>query len=158
MKKIRKPIWQLSDVQQSTFLRQVASPVQLNRIAHERFQQLIDDMVITMYQAKGIGLAAPQIGKSIKLAVIGGEANDQADPIILINPSLSNISHEQIEMEEGCLSIPKTFGNVRRSSALTLTALDRFGKSYTLSADGLLARVIQHEVDHLNGKLFIDRT
>ncbi len=134
-----------------------ASPVVHADIQTDAFQDLIDDMLQTMVQAHGVGLAAPQIGRSIRLAVIDGYANHRDQPYVLINPTLSRMSSQQNDLEEGCLSIPKVFGEVPRASRLQLDALDRDGQSYTIQAEDFFARVIQHEVDHLNGRLYIDR-
>ncbi len=150
------PVWKLRVPSQAEVLRASAQPA-LGLIEQPDFQHLIDDMVATMYQAEGIGLAAPQIGKSIRLAVIAGEVDDRTEPLVLINPVIESPSLKQASMEEGCLSIPKVYGMVNRSASLELSAFDRRGKAFRLRAHGLLARVIQHEFDHLNGKLIVDR-
>jgi peptide deformylase len=138
-------------------LRVVADPVDLAGVDEQKFQQLIDDMLITMRQANGIGLAATQIGERCRLAVIDRSADPSlTDDLILINPQRSDPSIEQEMGEEGCLSIPKVFGMVERPTSITLRAFDRRGRPYRLNASGLLARVIQHETDHLDGILFID--
>jgi peptide deformylase len=117
----------------------------------EELQHLIDDMFETMHACEGIGLAAPQVGRLERLAVV--EVDER--PIVLINPEV--ISGEGSERaEEGCLSIPDVFGEVERSSRVMVRALDRHGQPFELEASGLLARAIQHEIDHLHGKLFID--
>jgi peptide deformylase len=152
------PLWQIHNATQADLLRRVAVPVELQQIPSVDFQALIENMVVTMYKANGIGLAAPQIGLSIRLAVIAPEVDGQLHrPLVLINPVIENPSSEQETYEEGCLSVPKVFGTVGRSLRLTLKAIDRLGQPYTLTAANLLARVIQHEVDHLNGRLFLDR-
>ncbi len=117
-------------------------------------QTLVDDMIETMYAANGVGLAATQIGIAKRIAVIDAEQNG-APPLCLINPEI--VSREgQAELSEGCLSVPGVYDKAPRALKVRLKALDRHGKPYELDADGLLAHVIQHEVDHLNGKLFID--
>ncbi len=150
-------IWKLTDPIQAVLLRREAEAVNLASIAQPEFQQLIDDMEVIMYRADGIGLAAPQIGLSIRLAVIAKEADHRKEKLVIINPVITHASSKQSSMEEGCLSLPGVYGPVRRASSLTLQALDRHGRAFTIQARGMLARVIQHEVDHLHGKLFIDR-
>ncbi len=153
------PVWLLKNSNQVAILRQVATPVDLAIIPSTGLQQLIDDMVATMYRANGIGLAAPQIGRSDKLAVIAPEVDPSlTEPLVLINPVVTPLGDEPATLEEGCLSIPKVFGSVQRAARVKLQAINRRGRPYALEGAGLLARVIQHEVDHLNGKLFIDRT
>lgn len=123
-------------------------------IFDETLQLLIDDMFETMYAAKGIGLAAPQIGISKKLAVID-VTNNKSKTWCLINPVIIERKGEAL-MEEGCLSVPGIYDKAPRALWVKLKALDRYGKEYTLEAEDLLAHCIQHEVDHLNGKLFLD--
>jgi peptide deformylase len=114
-------------------------------------RQLIDDMFTTMYAAEGIGLAAPQVGRTERLAVVDVEGAKYT----LINPEI--VSRDgSTRAEEGCLSIPDVFGEVERPHRITVRALDAHGKRFELAADELLARAIQHEVDHLHGKLFVD--
>src|SRR5271165_2817559 len=118
-------------------------------------QQLIDDMFATMHAAPGIGLAAPQvgIGKRIIVVHLGGE---DETPYAVINPVLSDFEGED-EAVEGCLSIPGKLGDVKRATACTVTGLHRNGKKFTLRAEGWLARCFQHEVDHLDGVLILDK-
>ena len=120
----------------------------------QEFKQLILDMEKTMQEKDGVGLAAPQVGKNIQLAVI---KTDQGT-LVLINPKILRRSLKKEEMEEGCLSLPEIFGLVKRPIKIKLTALDASGKKMKFVATGYFARVIQHEVDHLNGILIIDRT
>lgn len=117
-------------------------------------QTLIDAMFETMYEAQGIGLAAPQIGINQQLAVID-VTSDRATTWVLINPEIVWKADEAL-LEEGCLSIPGVQGRIPRALKLGLQALDRRGQPYEIEADGLLAHCIQHELDHLSGKLFID--
>jgi peptide deformylase len=117
-------------------------------------QQLIDDMFETMYAAKGIGLAAPQIAISKKLAVID-VSNNKSKTWCLINPIIVERKGEAL-MEEGCLSVPGVYDKAPRALWVKLQALDRHGKPYEIEAEDLLAHCIQHEIDHLNGKLFLD--
>lgn len=132
-------------------LRQVSKPIE---IFDDALQILIDDMFETMYQARGAGLAAPQIGINIRLSVVD-VIGDKTQQIVLINPEII-ASEGQESYQEGCLSIPGTYDTVVRAKKVTIRALDRFGKPFEMSADGLLAECFQHEIDHLNGKLYID--
>lgn len=115
---------------------------------------LIDDMIDTMYDANGVGLAAPQIGIAKRVAVV--DVDDDHGCIELINPVIVHSSGEQIG-PEGCLSIPDLFGDVNRYMTIEVKASDRFGKPFTLQVDGFCARAIQHEIDHLNGILFTSK-
>jgi len=119
----------------------------------EALRQLIQDMFETMEAARGIGLAAPQIGIAKQIAVIDKGA-DGKQPWVLINPVVSHLENF-VGKEEGCLSIPGCYYEVPRALRLSLTAQDEFGKSYTVEAEERFAHVIQHEVDHLNGKVYI---
>ena len=117
----------------------------------DELRRLADDMFETMHAAKGIGLAAPQIGRLERLAVIDIEDN----PIVIVNPEII-LTEGAAKGEEGCLSIPEVFGDVERATRVTVRALDREGKPFELDATDLLARCLQHEIDHLHGKLFLD--
>ncbi len=116
-------------------------------------QALIPEMTETMLEKDGVGLAAPQIGKNIRLIVI----RYKDDNIAMINPKIINKSLFKEWDEEGCLSFPHLFGDVKRYKKITVTYLDPSGKEHKLSGEGFLARVIQHEVDHLEGILFVDK-
>jgi peptide deformylase len=124
-------------------------------VVDSEIQTLIEDMFETMYAARGVGLAAPQIGISKKIAVID-PTGEKSQQLVLINPEIIAAQGEE-EMQEGCLSVPGVFDTVKRASKVTLRALDREGQVYELEAKGLLAEIIQHEIDHLNGTLFIDQ-
>lgn len=120
----------------------------------DQIRRHIDDMFETMYAAPGIGLAAIQVGIPLRLVVIDvSEAHDQ--PLCLINPEILGTEGEE-EMDEGCLSVPGFYETVRRAERVRVRALDRDGQSFELETDGLLAVCIQHEIDHLDGKLFVD--
>lgn len=120
----------------------------------DAIRQLVDDMLETMYDAPGIGLAAPQVNVSKRLIVIDiSEARDA--PVCLINPVILEREGNEV-MEEGCLSVPGIYDTVERAAAIRVQALGRDGQSYEMRADGLLAVCIQHEMDHLEGKLFVD--
>lgn len=130
-------------------LRRKAKPVPQ---VDERIKRLLDDMVDTMYAARGIGLAAPQVGISQRVIVV-----DIGDgPIRMVNPKIVRFGEEEEEATEGCLSIPGVIGEVWRAYSISVKGTDEFGKPVKVDAEGLLARVFQHEVDHLDGRLFID--
>ncbi|MDX1837902.1 peptide deformylase [Legionella taurinensis] len=132
-------------------LRQVAKPVEQ---FDDALQTLIDDMFETMYSVNGVGLAAPQIGVSLRLSVID-VIGDKKQQLVLINPEII-ASEGQKEYQEGCLSVPGVYDTVVRADKVTIRALDRNGKAYEMTADGLLGECFQHEIDHLNGKLYVD--
>lgn len=121
-------------------------------------QKLIDDMIETMYAAPGIGLAAPQVGVSKRIVVIDVSVKEieKTPLLILINPEIIRTEGE-IESEEGCLSIPGYFTTVKRAERVLVSGLNRDGKEILIEGEGLLSRALQHEIDHLNGILFIDR-
>lgn len=119
-------------------------------------KRLMDDMLDTMYAAPGIGLAAPQVGVLKRFFVVDVGEDDARDPRFFINPEITQRSETKATYEEGCLSLPKQFGDVERADAIGLRYQDRTGAERTLKADGMLARCIQHEVDHLDGILFVD--
>jgi peptide deformylase len=132
-------------------LRKVAQPVEH---VDDRIRQLVDDMFETMYQAPGIGLAATQVDEHKRIITID-ITEDKSQPLCIINPEV--VASEGVErMEEGCLSVPGIYEPVERAEQITLKALNREGHSYELQADGLLSVCIQHEMDHLQGKLFVD--
>lgn len=132
-------------------LRTVAKPVDK---VDKRIMELVDDMYETMYQEHGVGLAATQVDVHKRVIVID-TSEDKNNPICLINPELINQSGEE-KSDEGCLSVPGIFEPVVRAETIKVQALDQQGKSFELEADGLLAICIQHEMDHLLGKLFVD--
>ncbi len=132
-------------------LRNKAKPVEK---VDDDIRQLVDDMFETMYEAPGIGLAATQANVSRRVIVI--DVSDEKNaPLCLINPEIVAREGEE-ESEEGCLSVPGVYDSVTRSERVRVNALDRDGQSIELQADGLLAVCIQHEIDHLDGKLFVD--
>ena len=132
-------------------LRQITSPIQT---FDDTLQTLIDDMFDTMYNARGVGLAAPQIGVNLRLSVID-VLGDKTKQLVLANPEII-ASHGQTEYQEGCLSVPGAYDKVLRADRVTVRAQDRFGTLFEMTADGLLGECFQHEIDHLNGKLFVD--
>lgn len=121
-------------------------------------QKLIDDMIETMYAAPGIGLAAPQVGVSKRIIVIdvSVKETEKTPLLVLINPEIIRTEGE-IESEEGCLSIPGYITTVKRAERILVSGLNRDGKEILIEGEGLLSRALQHEIDHLNGILFIDR-
>ena len=122
----------------------------------ERVRALVPRMFVTMYQAPGIGLAAPQVGVGLRFAVIDLMANDKPDPITLINPEVIARSREQATREEGCLSLPGQYADVTRPARVTVRYTDVGGAKRQIEAEGLLAACMQHEIDHLDGVLFVD--
>ncbi len=132
-------------------LRKKASSIEA---VTDEIRKLADDMLETMYAAPGIGLAANQVNVQKRLVVID-ISEDQSQPLILINPEIIQKQGERAH-EEGCLSVPEAYELVTRADTVTVQALDREGKVFELEADALLATCIQHEIDHLDGKLFID--
>ncbi|MGD8235367.1 MAG: peptide deformylase [Chromatiales bacterium] len=132
-------------------LRNVARPVEE---VDDEIRQLVDDMFETMYDAPGIGLAAIQINVAKRVIVVD-VSEDKSEPLCLINPEILEKEGEET-MDEGCLSVPEIYEPVTRAEKIRVRALDREGKSYEMDVDGLLAVCIQHEIDHLDGKLFVD--
>ena len=130
-------------------LRQATVPV--TTITDET-QRLIDDMFATMYHARGIGLAAPQVGRTERLAVL--DLGD--DPFVIINPEIITSSSGKAKGEEGCLSIPDIYADVERPKSVTVRAMDRHGAMFEREATDLEARCLQHEIDHLDGRIFLD--
>jgi peptide deformylase len=125
--------------------------------AHDsEIRDLVARMFATMYQAPGIGLAAPQVGVGLRLAVVDLMADDKPAPIVLINPEVTAVSKELATREEGCLSIPGLYADVTRPAVVKIRYLDQEGAKREIEADGLLAACLQHEIDHLDGILFVD--
>ena len=133
-------------------LRTIAQPVD---VVDDALRQLIDDMFETMYDAPGIGLAATQVNVHKRLVVMD-LSEDKSEPRVFINPEFEPLTEEMDQYQEGCLSVPGFYENVDRPQKVKIKALDRDGQPYELIAEGLLAVCIQHECDHLNGKLFVD--
>ena len=130
-------------------LKKISEPVEK---IDKRLRKLLDDMAETMYANEGVGIAAPQIGKSIRAVVVDTDKKNRYD---LINPVITFREGSVVD-NEGCLSCPNLFGDVERAAKIRVEYTSRFGKKKTLEAEGLLARCIQHEIDHLDGQLFID--
>ena len=131
-------------------LKQIAAPI--DRLT-KRHRQLLDDMAETMYSADGVGLAAPQVGKSLRIVVI--DVQDEHGLLELVNPIITTREGTVVD-SEGCLSVPQVYGDVERAERVTVEYMDRRSRRRSLTAEGLLARCIQHECDHLDGRLFID--
>ncbi|WP_343560806.1 peptide deformylase [Kiloniella sp. b19] len=124
-----------------------------------RVQTLMDDMLETMYAARGIGLAANQIGETDRVIVVDvadSDSEEKPAPLLMANPEVIWTSEELSSYNEGCLSLPEQYADVERPAAVRVRYLDRTGTTQELDADGLLATCIQHEIDHLNGVLFVD--
>lgn len=134
-------------------LRAKAKPVEAKDPA---ISALAERMLATMYKAPGIGLAAPQVGELLRLVVLDIQPDDKPTPMVLVNPEIIAESAETAVREEGCLSLPGQFADVTRPSRIKLRYQDLTGAKQEMEADGLLGVCIQHEVDHLNGVLFVD--
>lgn len=133
-------------------LRTLAQPVQQ---VDAKIRQLAADMLETMYAAPGIGLAASQVDQHIQLIVMD-LSEDKSQPLVFVNPKITPLSTDTAPYEEGCLSVPEVYDRVERPAHVRIDALDLQGKPFSLDAEGLLAVCIQHEMDHLDGKLFVD--
>ncbi|MFG6448693.1 peptide deformylase [Roseateles sp. BYS180W] len=133
-------------------LQTVARPV---AVIDDRVRQLVDDMLETMYAAEGVGLAATQVNVHERVVVMD-VSEDRQQPRVLINPEIIAHSAEVVDGEEGCLSVPTIYDKVPRHARVTVRAQDREGQTYEFEAEGLLAVCVQHELDHLTGKVFVD--
>jgi peptide deformylase len=143
-------------------IRAEARPVPVSKIGSAQIQRLIDDMEETMHEYDGVGLAAPQVHVGLRLAVIEvPESDDRAHEAVpftvLVNPVVVPVGEARLVGVEGCLSIPDLRGQVARHESVRLDAFDRKGRPYVVEAKGFFARVIQHECDHLDGRVYLDR-
>lgn len=138
-------------------LRKRARALDRREIKSDGFQQLVDDMLQTMAEYHGAGLAAPQVHLDLRLFVAIQDADGEVEPIVLVNPEIEVVGDEIVEDWEGCLSIPDVRGKVPRAREIAVRALDRRGELLEFNARDFPARVIQHEYDHINGVLFLDR-
>jgi peptide deformylase len=143
-------------------VRAVAKPVPRDAFRDRLFQKLIDDMRETMYEYEGVGLAAPQVHEGLRLAVIevpGSDERSRAEVpfLVLVNPVVTPFGEDSESTWEGCLSVPDLRGIVPRWRRVKLDALDRDGKPYSIEAEDFFARVVQHECDHLDGRVYLDR-
>ena len=135
-------------------LRTKAAIIEPAQLADPAFQRLVDDMFETMYEAPGIGLAASQVDVHQRFMVID-VSEEKNRPLVFVNPEILDRAGEQV-YQEGCLSVPNIFADVTRANEITVRALNRHGQPFEMHVDGLLAVCIQHEMDHLEGKLFVD--
>jgi len=144
-------------------LRRVARPVDPTDVETPGFQDLVDSLIETMREYDGAGLAAPQVHEDRRVVVMEVDANPRYPdapslPLtVVVNPEVRPLTDERIEVWEGCLSVPDIRGRVSRAAAVELAALDRHGESFTRRFEGFSAAVVQHELDHLDGVLFVDR-
>jgi peptide deformylase len=138
-------------------LRQRARPVERTEIKDPRFQKFVDDMIATMHEYNGVGLAGPQVHESLRVFVAMLDSGDDAEASVIINPVIIPADGGIVEGWEGCLSIPEIRGRVPRAHKIVVKALDRQGRSVEIEAEDFPARVMQHETDHLDGVLFLDR-
>lgn len=133
-------------------LRTKAKPVS---VVDDNIRQLVKDMFETMYEAPGIGLAATQVNHHIRLVVID-ISEDKNQPLVFINPQITPLTEDKASYEEGCLSVPTVYDVVERPTRIKVNALNEQGEAFEMETDGLLAVCLQHELDHLEGKLFVD--
>jgi peptide deformylase len=143
-------------------VRRPGREVSLEELRSPALQRLIDDMRQTMYEYDGGGLAAPQVHEGLRLAVLEVPSSDERTEggvpfTVIVNPVVTSLGPETVDGWEGCLSVPDLRGHVPRLARLRLEAIDREGQPYTLEAHGFHARVIQHECDHLDGRVYLDR-
>jgi peptide deformylase len=139
-------------------LRTRAQSLDPSEIGDPMLQRLIDDLFDTMGEYQGIGLAAPQVHQSLRLFVAGvDDPKEKLPPVVMINPEIERVGSTTEEDWEGCLSVPDLRGRVPRATDIRINALDRHGQVLSMTASGFPARVIQHETDHLDGLLFLDR-
>jgi peptide deformylase len=138
-------------------LRRKTRALERSQIADPRFQKFLDDMIATMHEYNGVGLAAPQVHEDVRVFVAMLDGGEDAEASVLINPTVTPVDNQIVEGWEGCLSIPDMRGLVPRAHKVIVKALDRRGRVIELEADDFSARVIQHETDHLDGILFLDR-
>lgn len=134
-------------------LHQRSVPVAREEIGTPGFQEFLDDLILTMHAAGGVGIAAPQVGNNLRVFVV----DNKADVEVYINPEIEMLSESMLESEEGCLSVPGIWGVVPRAKRIRLKALNRHGRRSEVEAKGFHAIVLQHEFDHLEGVLFVDK-
>ncbi len=136
-------------------LRERSRELEIAEVTTPEFQAYLDELIVKMGEAQGVGLASPQIGKNIRAVVI--QPTPTVKPEILINPEITKKSEALLESEEGCLSVPGVFGLVKRHKKISVRALNRHGRRIEFEAKNFAAFVVQHEIDHLDGILFIDK-
>lgn len=141
-------------------VRKVSTRIAMKDISKPETQQFVDELIEAMIQYKGIGIAAVQAGRPICMIVIAKEYAEEAtrkvEHLVLVNPRIVSTSEKKSVMEEGCLSVPATFGPIERYAKVRVKAVQRDGTPIDIKAKGMLARILQHEIDHLHGKVFID--
>jgi len=140
-------------------LHRQGAKINFDEIKSQKFQKFVDDMIETMYKKDGVGLAGPQVNESKQITVITKEYSTfkKEEDLVLINPVWTKLSRWQAWDEEGCLSVPGVWGKVRRYKKIKIKALNRYGENIEFEAEGFFARICQHEIDHLNGTLFIEK-
>ncbi|OGY86312.1 MAG: peptide deformylase [Candidatus Kerfeldbacteria bacterium RIFOXYA2_FULL_38_24] len=138
-------------------IRKISSDVAPQKISEKNLQVFMSALAKMMHQHDGIGIAAPQVGKNIRLIVIDKDYAKTADDLVLVNPRVVSIAKKTNIQEEGCLSVPGVYGLVERPVKARVKGWGRQGEKMDIKAKGMLARVLQHEIDHLNGILFIDK-
>ncbi len=139
-------------------LRERSKEVTRDFVLQSDTQEFIQNLIVTMYADDGIGIASPQVGKNIRICIVGREATpEKKHDLVLINPVWTKTSRKTEWDTEGCLSVPKVYGKVKRYTTIQVEALDEQGNPISFEAKKFFARVIQHEVDHLDGILFIDK-
>jgi peptide deformylase len=157
-----KPL-EILKVGKSEVLAKVAKEVPVEEIGSQEIQELIDRMIITLREVEGVGLAAPQVEQSIRLFIVESRKTpthpdaEEIPLMVFINPTITYSSEDIEEDTEGCLSVPKISGEVPRHTKIGIKAYDRSGKEFNIEVEGYLARVIQHENDHLDGVVFLER-
>lgn len=137
-------------------VRTVSADIAIEDIAQKKWQQYFDDLIEAMIRYNGIGIASCQVGRNIRVIVISKEYTKDAEHTVMINPRLVSTSARTTLMEEGCLSVPKIYGPVKRFTKVRVKGWYRDGRPFDIKAKGMLARIFQHELDHLEGTLFID--
>ena len=140
-------------------LRAKARTVDKSELKSPVIQHFIDSMIDTMFEYSGVGLAAPQVHESLRVfvAMLDADGRGEGDAVVFVNPEITPVGDQTVEGWEGCLSIPEIRGRVPRAQHIKVTALDRHGKRFELELKDFPARVVQHETDHLDGVLFLDR-
>lgn len=149
----------------SSVLREVAQPVKPEEITSAKISTILEKMQKALHaEEDGVAIAAPQIGESLRIFVVNGtvlnlgqEKKESSDDLVFINPEIIRVSRKKRDLEEGCLSLRYLYGQVARHEKITITSFDETGRRVTSGASGLLAQIFQHEIDHLNGILFIDK-
>ena len=136
-------------------LRERSRELDVAEIKVPEFQEFLDAMIQKMIKERGVGLASPQVGKNIRAVII--QPDPYKDPLVLINPEITKKSEALLESEEGCFSVPGTYGLVKRHKKVSVRALNRHGRRFEFEAKNFDAFVVQHEIDHLDGILFIDK-